>query len=155
MDPAGVDEAAAVLELWLTEAGAKRNDVLRIRLTMGELLAKICEHGEGSVHAELILSKLLGVCRLRVRFGGERWDPTRRERSDMEELSEQILARTGFLPACRWRGGRNELRLQFPVRGDLLIHLTPAFFQNVMVRVPSLFVVTHDGIILCVGKRHV
>ena len=82
---------------------------------MEELLGKVIEHSGETVTAEMRLSKWFGTCRLRIRYGGERLDPTRCEKNDMEELSDQILVRTGFLPAWRWVGGRNELRLSLPV----------------------------------------
>ena len=113
----GVDEAAENIQSWLTAAGVERRNVLRIRLTMEELLEKICSRGNENIQAELTISKFVGSCRLRVRYGGERFDPTRRKESELEEFSESILAQTGFLPTWRWRGGKNELSLHAPAAG--------------------------------------
>ncbi len=117
LDRQGVDEAAGRIQDWLTEAGAKRRDVLRIRLTMEELLMKIGESGSEARRAELSLARRLGTVRLRVRYGGEKFDPTRSADNEMEELSASILSRTGFIPAWRWRSGTNELSLKVPVPG--------------------------------------
>ena len=117
LDQQGIDTAAETIQGWLTDAGVKRKDVLRIRLTMEELLGRVCEHTEGSTSAELSMSKRFGVCRLRIRYGGDRFDPGEQKDNELEELSAGILARTGFLPSWRWHGGENELRLKIQAGG--------------------------------------
>lgn len=117
LDPQGVDDAAGAIQEWLTAAGAKRRDMLRIRLTMEEMLAKICENGAEGLRGELRFTRFLGAGHLTLRYGGERYDPTRTAEDGMEELSAEILARTGFLPTWRRRGDENELRLRFPLPG--------------------------------------
>ncbi len=117
LDRAGIDAAAETIQRWLTEAGVDRKDVLRIRLTAEELLARICDRGETGLQAELSLVRRLGACRLRIRYGGARFDPCARGEDGLEEFSADILARTGFLPAWRSRGGINELNIRVPARG--------------------------------------
>lgn len=113
LDHQGVDAAAAAIETWLTEAKVQRKDILRIRLTMEELLGKLCTDAVPLLPAELRFRKGPVFGWLRVRYGGERCDPMRKEQSEIEELSNTILSRTGHLPEWRWRVGKNELRLLF------------------------------------------
>jgi anti-sigma regulatory factor (Ser/Thr protein kinase) len=53
----GVDAAAEAVQDWLTEAGVKHKDILRIRLTIEELLGRILARSEEDVQAELHFSK--------------------------------------------------------------------------------------------------
>ena len=117
LDGAGIDAAAEAVQGWLTAAGVKRKDAIRVRLTMEELLSRVSENAGGKLSAELSMSKRFGACRLRIRYGGERFDPGSRQENELEELSASILARTGFLPVWRWRGGANELFLKIQAGG--------------------------------------
>ncbi|MBQ3403981.1 MAG: cation:dicarboxylase symporter family transporter [Oscillospiraceae bacterium] len=110
----GVDEASEIINTWLSEAGKNPKDILRARLTMEELLAKICTHNGEEGEAELRLSAHLGHYNLRVLYAGDRYDPTDDDENEMEEWSSEILSRTGFQPSWRWRGGHNELVLSLP-----------------------------------------
>jgi hypothetical protein len=101
LDRQGVDTAAAAIEEWLTEAKVKRRDVLRIRLTMEELLGKLCADGGEPCPAEMRFRKGLSAGALRIRYGGERRDPREQEQNEIEELSATILSQTGYLP--EWR----------------------------------------------------
>ncbi len=117
LDGAGIDTAAETIQRWMTEAGVNRKDVLRVRLTMEELLGRVCAHAEEALHAQLSMSKRFGVCRLRIRYGGERFDPCDQKDNELEELSADILTRTGFLPVWRRRAGENELFLKIQAGG--------------------------------------
>ena len=117
LDRQGVDDAAGIIEDWLGKAKVKRADVLRIRLTMEELLSRLIASEGAPREAELRFRTGPGACRLCIRYGGERFDPTIHADSGLEELSDFILNRTGFLPAWRWARGRNELRLRIPAGG--------------------------------------
>ena len=66
----GVDMASAIIQEWLESVGIERKDILRIRLTMEEMLIAICENGDGKVEAELRFSKRKGDWWLRSREPG-------------------------------------------------------------------------------------
>ena len=117
MSRMGVDVASETVQAWLAEAGAERRNVLRIRLTVEELLGKILAHSGEGAEAELSFSKWIGAGLLRIRYGGARFDPTQSAAAEVEEFSFSILARTGFLPAWRRRGGGNELQFRIPLSG--------------------------------------
>ncbi|MBQ3291306.1 MAG: cation:dicarboxylase symporter family transporter [Mogibacterium sp.] len=110
----GVDMASAIIQEWLESVGIERKDILRIRLTMEEMLIAICENGDGKVEAELRFSKRKGDWWLRINYDGERFDPTTPAENELGGWSEALLARTGFVPSWRWRTNHNELSLLIP-----------------------------------------
>ncbi len=123
LDRPGVDAASETIRNWLESAGVPERDVLRIRLTMEELLNRISEHGEGCVEAEVRFRRRIGEWRLYVLYGGDRFDPAGQKESEVDTWTADLLARTGFVPLWRWRARRNELLLRIPSgkrRRDLL-----------------------------------
>ena len=103
LDRPGVDAVSETIRVWLEEAGIPQRDILRIRLTMEELLNRVSEHGEGCAYAELRLCKRIGEWRLYVRYDGDRFDPVGQTESDADKWTVDLLARTGFAPVWRWR----------------------------------------------------
>ncbi len=118
LDRQGVDEASNTIQSWLEEASLPERDILRIRLTMEEILSVVCEHGNESLQAELLLVRLFGEYRFYIRYNGSRFDPVTPEDKDNEEAvwTAALLAHTGFMPSWRWRAGKNELILRIPSR---------------------------------------
>ncbi len=112
-----MDEAARTVQTWLAEAGAKHKDVLRIRLTVEELLEKVLAQGEDGLQAELSFSRWVGAGLLRIRYGGAPFDPTQSGESEMEDLSSSIMARIGLRPVWRKRGDGSELLFRIPLPG--------------------------------------
>ena len=114
LDRRGIDIMSATIQNWLEETGIGHKDILRIRLTMEELLIKVYEHSDDDIQAELRLRRGIGDWQLRVRYDGGRFDPTAPKESDIDEWTADLLARTGIMPAWRWRSGRNELLFRIP-----------------------------------------
>ena len=110
----GVDEASECIQNWLQEAGIRHTDIVRIRLTMEELLLDVSENGEDDPEAELRFEKWLNDWKLSIRYNGTRFDPTEKKENELQEWTAQLLSRTGFLPIWRWRSQRNELLLRIP-----------------------------------------
>ena len=110
----GVDEASECIQNWLQEAGIRHADIIRIRLTMEEMLSIISEHGEDDLEAELRFVKRLNDWQLSVRYNGTCFDPTEKKENELQEWTAQLLSRTGFSPAWRWHSQRNELLLRIP-----------------------------------------
>lgn len=70
LDRAGVDLASQEMAAWLAETGVPRRDALRIRLTMEELLLRICEHfGEG-IDGTLRMGRYFGIPFISFRYAG-------------------------------------------------------------------------------------
>ena len=103
LDRRGIDIMSATIQNWLEETGIGHKDILRIRLTMEELLFKVYEHSDDDIQAELRLRRGIGDWQLRVRYDGGRFDPTAPKESDIDEWTADLLARTGIMPAWRWR----------------------------------------------------
>ena len=112
LDRAGVDDASETIRGWLEDVGIKNTDVLRIRVTLEELLNNIRVHGEEQIDAVLSFQRRFGIWGLRICYEGERYDPTKPADNETEEFTAAILARTGILPYWRWRNGKNELILR-------------------------------------------
>ncbi|MCR5793880.1 MAG: cation:dicarboxylase symporter family transporter [Solobacterium sp.] len=115
VDRAGVDEASDTVRRWLESTGVKNRDIMRIRLAVEEILINICEHGQGSTEAGISLYRRFGTDTLRIRYGGERFDPGKPADNEAEEFTQNLLKRTGILPAWRWRFGRNEVTIPVSV----------------------------------------
>lgn len=109
LDLTGVEEASETVQTWLQEAGAKRRDIIRLRMAVEELATDLCRHGEGQLRAEFRFFRRFGRDHLRIRYGGEKYDPTAPSGGEMEEFTARILAQTGITPTWRWRDGQNEL----------------------------------------------
>ena len=109
LDRAGVDEASETVSQWLEEAGTGHRDITRIRLILEEMLVNICEHGQGKTSARLSFSRRSGAERLRISYGGDRFDPRKPADNGMEEYTASLMTRIGILPVWRWRFGQNEL----------------------------------------------
>ena len=109
LDRAGVDEASETVSQWLEEAGTGHRDITRIRLILEEMLVNICEHGQGKISARLSFSRRSGAERLRISYGGDRFDPRKPADNGMEEYTASLMTRIGILPVWRWRFGQNEL----------------------------------------------
>ena len=72
LDNEGIDAAAGAIEAWLTEAKVQRSDILRVRLTVEELLGKISRQSAVSPRSEMRFRKRLGAGWLRIRYSGGR-----------------------------------------------------------------------------------
>ena len=115
LDAAGVDEVSALLDDWMGRMGLDRPNRIRVRLAMEELLLRVSERLSGEITVTILLGKRLGRPCIRVRYAGERFDPT--DGKESEEWPELFLANLGLTPAWRYRGGRNELQMYLPGEG--------------------------------------
>lgn len=114
---ADIDTAAGRIERFLTEEGIARRDVLRLRLTMEELLLRIRDARGRNTPCVLALGKRLGRVHIQLRYPGAAYDPTVIYReNDGEAWSEQLLIGIGVVPAWSWRRGVNRLALTPPGR---------------------------------------
>ena len=107
MTSQGIDEASETVGIWLENAGVGRRDILRIRMGLEELLLAVSTKNGEVATAEISFAFM----QLRIRYGGDRFNPMQHERNELEAVSEEILSRALLTPAWRWRGGCNELRL--------------------------------------------
>ena len=116
LDPKGVDEVSNTVGAWLKEAGIAQRDISRIRLTLEEILFNICTHTDGNLPAEISFLKRFGAQMLRIRYGGERFDPRKSADNELEEFTSVLLTQMGIFPVWRWRLRKNEVILNVTTR---------------------------------------
>jgi len=75
LDRAGVDAVSEQIGEWLKKTGYQKENILRLRLTMEELLLRVCEHFEEKMTGTLVMTKRFGTPVLRFRYRGEAYDP--------------------------------------------------------------------------------
>ena len=115
---ADIDAMAEQIEHFLTEQKVSRQDTLRLRLTMEELLLRVRDHAGRDTACTLALGRRFGRVYVQLSYAGEAFDPTVIYRqSEGEAWSAQLLANLGAVPSWSWRRGVNRLLLQ-PPRGE-------------------------------------
>ena len=114
LDARAVGDISESIRLFLENPAAERRNVLRIRLTMEELLLRIIDSREQPVHACLGLGKQYGRPVVTLKYDGEPFDPTEGE---AENWNTRILASAGLSPTWSYRGGQNRLSLRLPASG--------------------------------------
>ena len=120
LDRTGVDTVSQEIAAWLVDLELSRQERLRIRLTMEELLLRISEHFEGKIGGRLFLGKSLGTPVIRFRYRAEAFDPIRTaddHDNEMTVWTNRILARMGLSPSWHYRSGRNTLSQKIALPG--------------------------------------
>ena len=117
LDSAGVDYISGEIGAWARAAGIERRNAIRIRVTMEELLLRVSGHTGGGVICRLRMGKRFGTPFIRVRYGGDSYDPTSLAEDELDDWSERLLESVGLSPTWSWRAGRNELMLRAPAAG--------------------------------------
>ena len=113
LNRSGVDEISKKLESYLAQVGLKRENALRVRLTMEGMLLNICEHFDWNIEGQLIIGKRFGSSYLRFRYEGESFDPTLSKSSE-DEWMQTMLSNLGLTPTWSYRNGVNEIYLRGP-----------------------------------------
>lgn len=114
LDRDGVEKAARDVEQWLRDAGVKRDNIMRVRRTMEQILLNICEHEGGCVEGMLTSGRRFGSPYLRFRYEGESFDPMSGGDSSADDLTQMLLANIGLAPVWHYRRGVNYLSLRAP-----------------------------------------
>ena len=109
LDNIGVDMASREICAWLTETGMDRREILRIQLTMEELLLRISQHFSGNISGTLLLGRRLGSPIIRFRYKAEAFDPTQQQEDEIGAWTDRILSHMGLIPVWSYRFGQNEL----------------------------------------------
>lgn len=120
LDQAGVDAVSLEIAAWLADLKLSRQERVRIRLTMEELLLRVSEHFGGKVSGRLFLGKNLGAPVIRFRYRAEAFDPIRAaddHDNEMTAWTNRILARMGLSPSWHYRKGWNTLSQKIPRPG--------------------------------------
>ena len=106
LNKAGVDEASETVSGWLEEAGIKKRDIFRIRLSIEEILLEICSGVKENIRAEVSFYRHFGAQLLRVRFGGGRFDPGKPADNEAVKMATYEDMRCGA--AVGYRGQKSK-----------------------------------------------
>ena len=124
LDSSGIDYASETMGQWLVDVKEKRENIIRARLTIEELLLRIARHFGEAATAELHFRKGIGGSQFLIRYGGERFYPMDLPENELEEWSAEILSRLEYVPSWRYRFRKNELLFRLPgfgVRSELVM----------------------------------
>ncbi|MBQ3378623.1 MAG: cation:dicarboxylase symporter family transporter [Clostridia bacterium] len=132
LSPEAVEEISADLQSYISSLGAKRREILRIRLTVEEILIRIMEGKEDTPQIKVGMGKQYGRYALDIRYGGEPFDPTE---SEGDEWSGKILSALGLSPAWSYRRKANRVTLTLKERGkkSTLFYLITAIAAAVVL----------------------
>ena len=143
LDRPGVDAVSEQVGEWLKKAGYQKENIIRLRIAMEELLLLVCEHFDKKMTGTLLMTKRLGTPILRFRYRGEEFNPyepktnslrqngqnadakqtapagTEQEQtgslgSEADEYVQMMLSRLGLTPEWSYRAGVNEITLRGP-----------------------------------------
>lgn len=113
LDRSGIDAVSEEMIRQMRKAGVSRENAIRLRLTMEEVLLRVSKHFDGQITGTLDIRNRMGVPVLRFRYKAESYNPM--ESADQEDvLTQEILERIGLAPEWGYRYGMNELVLRGP-----------------------------------------
>ncbi len=104
-----VDDISEAIDQFLKTAGVERRNILRIRLTLEEMLLRILDLKEPPDRVSLGLGKQFGKMAACLKYGGIPFDPTDGE---AENWNNRILISEGLSPAWSYRRGANTLSIK-------------------------------------------
>lgn len=104
-----VDDISEAIDQFLKTAGVERRNILRIRLTMEEILLRIRDMNEPPRHVRLGLGKQFGRMTVSLKYEGDPFDPTEGE---AESWNDKILISVGLSPSWSYRSRTNTLSLK-------------------------------------------
>lgn len=116
LDRAGVDKISAEISTWMKQTGVGSDTRLRLRLTMEEILFRVCEHYGGNIRGTLRVRRRFGTPVLQFRYPGEAFDPVHMTDDAADEAIAQLLETIGMMPGWNWRSGMNAITLRAPVK---------------------------------------
>ena len=109
LDEAAVEEISGTIQTLLSEREKDRRKLHRVRLTAEELLLRIRDAYPEPVDLSVGIGKQYGRLVLRLRYGGDSFDPT--ERGGDDDWSYRILSSLGLTPAWSYRGRTNTVTM--------------------------------------------
>ncbi len=107
-----IQQAVAEIDPFLKKEKIDRQNALRLRLTLEELLLRLREREDAPDTFQLLMGRRFGKASILLRYGGAALDPT--AAPEEETWQSQILTNLGLSPAWSYRSGRNTVRLDLP-----------------------------------------
>lgn len=108
LDEAAVERISESVRDYLAAQGMERRNVLRIRLTVEELLLNVMAGCGRNVSVNWGMGRRLGRQVFCLRYAGAPLDPTK---SGGDDWTEATLRTLGYFPAWSYRGGTNTVSL--------------------------------------------
>lgn len=104
-----IDDISEAIDQFLNGAGVERRNILRIRLTLEEMLLRVRDMKEPPQRVSLGLGKQFGKMAVSLKYEGGPFDPTEGE---ADNWNDRILISAGLSPAWNYRGKTNTLSLR-------------------------------------------
>ncbi|MBO7729269.1 MAG: cation:dicarboxylase symporter family transporter [Lachnospiraceae bacterium] len=111
-----IDACSAFLEEALGESGVERQNQLRIRLTIEELLLRFREQFGEDHPFQISLNWRLGNPNLAVELEGINFNPLVKQENDQEDGNSSVLNTLGIRPQFYYAGNRNIIRIGIPTQ---------------------------------------
>lgn len=138
LDAKAVDDISEKIRVYLEDLSVERRNILRIRLTMEELLLRICDMQEKPAHISLGLGKQYGKPTVCLKYEGDPFDPTNGE---SENWNDRILASAGLSPTWSYKRKTNTLSLRLTETGGhgTLFYILIAAAAAVLIGIAGRF----------------
>ncbi len=111
LSPLGIDQISEKISEWLKENNESSKNIVRMRLTIEEMLLSMKEHFGEECECSLYIKKRLGIPSIHLYYKGEPFNPVNQEQNQ-DELSEQFLKNIGLSPIWAYKKGVNEISLR-------------------------------------------
>lgn len=108
-----IQQAVAEIDPFLKKEKIDRQNAIRLRLTLEELLLRLREREDAPDTFQLSMGRRFGKASILLRYGGAALNPTAAPEEE-ETWQSQILTNLGLSPAWSYRSGRNTVRLDLP-----------------------------------------
>ena len=108
-----IRQAVNDVDPFLKKEKVDRQNAIRLRLTLEELLLRLHEVEDAPASFRLSTVRRFGKASILLRYGGGRIDPTAAPAED-ETWQSQILTNLGLSPSWGYRSGRNTVRMDLP-----------------------------------------
>lgn len=115
LSPTGIDKASEWLTQNQTEIGVSKDNRVRARLLFEEALLNFSDHFGQEKQVDAYLEKHLGRCRLRVVVKGDKYNPTKNDETDLDELSASLFTLVEMRAQYAYTMGANVVRILSPL----------------------------------------
>lgn len=106
-----IDSMSEYIQGFLQSMKMNEKNILRIRLSMEEMLLKWKDHFGEEHPCTLTAGVRLGRPYLMLSLKGEEFDPSEEEEEEIENWSNRMLANMGLSPAFSYHKGNNQIQL--------------------------------------------
>ena len=110
----GIDDCSAFVEEILNGYKVERQNKLRIRLTIEELLLRFREQFGEEQEVQISLNRRIGTPSLTVELEGTNYNPLVNQDGGQDEWNSSILNTMGIRPSFYYAGNRNIIRIAIP-----------------------------------------